>query len=347
MVNLSRGLADRGHAVDLVLLSATGPFLSEVGPNVRLVDLQARRAVSGLPALVRYIRRERPDSMLSRIHYANVTAIVARRIARVRFRLLVLEDNTLTQFFQPTRTMKFRVLLRLMRWTYRWADLVLAVSREAAEDLEQNRIAPPQSVQVVDNPILTPEVYKQMREKPDHPWYHPKRQAILIGVGSLTEQKDFFTLIRAIKRVRDNRDCRLIILGEGCQRAELELLVKSLELQGQVDMPGFVENPHAYFAASDAFVLSSRWEGFGMVLIEALAAGIPIVSTDCPGRPFELLGGGKYGRLVPVGDESRMADAIQDALRDPIDKEALREGARGYDLCSVTEQYHNLLLRDL
>jgi glycosyltransferase involved in cell wall biosynthesis len=197
-------------------------------------------------------------------------------------------------------------------------------------------------VKVVYNPVLTPSNLGQARESPDHPWLRAGQPPVVLGVGRLTRQKDFRLLIRCFAAVRQRRCARLIILGEGEQRAELEDLVRELGLERDVSLPGYRDNAMAYMARSKVFVLSSAWEGLPTVLIEALAAGTQVVSTDCPSGPREILQGGRLGALVPVGDVDSMTRAVNDALERPgaaVSPEALapftRDAAVGHYLSLV------------
>lgn len=312
MVVLANGLAERGHLVDLVLAKAEGPYLAQVRDEVRIVDLGSRRVAFSLPGLVRYLRRERPASLLSALIHANVIACRAHRLARVPTRLVVSEHN----YRSGSRPQNFhgRLVLWLMRGTYPWADAVVAVSHGVADDLVRNFGLAPDLVHVIYNPVVDDTLLSKAQAPLEHPWFVEGAPPVILGVGRLMEQKDFPTLIRAFARVRAQCAARLMILGEGELRPQLEALVRELGLQDDVALPGFAENPFAYMARAAVFVLSSRWEGFGNVLVEAMACGCPVVSTDCPSGPCEILEGGKWGRLVPVGDVDALAAAISATL---------------------------------
>jgi glycosyltransferase involved in cell wall biosynthesis len=207
----------------------------------------------------------------------------------------------------------------LVRTCYPWAACVVAVSRGAADDLAHTAGLPREDIEVVYNPVITPRVMALARQTADHPWLAPSEPPVILGVGRLTRQKDFATLIRAFAEVRRTRSARLIILGEGEDRPALEALAADLGVAGDVALPGFRTNAVTYMAASALFVLSSAWEGLPTVLIEALAAGTRVVSTDCPSGPREILRAGELGALVPVGDAPALAAAIADALHRPAE----------------------------
>ncbi len=316
MVNLARGLVHRGRAVDLVLVRAAGPLLPEVPPGVRVVELGSRSVLASLPALVRYLRRERPRALLSTLNTANVVAVWAGLIARSPARIVVRQSNTLSRTRAATRGAR-RLIPFLVRHSYRWADEIVAVSEGVARDLVRAARLHGGRIRVTPNPVVTPELLALAHEPPGHPWFGAGEPPVVLGVGRLTRQKDFGTLIRAFARVRSRRGARLVILGEGEERRELEALVRALGLEDDVALPGFVPNPFAYMARAAVFVLSSAWEGLPAVVIQALAVGVPVIATDCESGPREILGDGRLGLLVPVGDEAAIERGILDLLGRP------------------------------
>ncbi len=318
MVNLARGFAQRGLKVDLVLAKAEGPYLAEVPSSVRVVDLGAKRVLYSLPGLVRYLRRERPKSLLSVMNHANVVAVWARRLSGSPLRLVVSEHNTLSvATTNNARNLRVRMMPLLIKVFYPLADAVVVVSQGVADDLIRLTGFPRESVCVIYNPVVTPELFAKAEEPLNHPWFRPGEPPVILGVGKLTKQKDFPTLIQAFALVRKEQPARLVILGEGEDRPKLEALVRELGLKDDVALPGFIDNPYKYMKQATVFVLSSRWEGLPSVLIEALALGTPVVSTDCPSGPAEILEGGKWGRLVPVGDPQSLARSILSVLQNP------------------------------
>jgi glycosyltransferase involved in cell wall biosynthesis len=342
MLVLAHGLAERGHSVDLVLARATGPYLPLVKGSVRVVDLNASRVARSLPALVRYLRRERPDTLVSVLDYANIVALLARRLARVPTRIVVNDQNILSLTARHSRQWRQRVVLRLVRHCYSWADQIVGNSRGVADDLSRVAGVPADRIRVIYNPVVTPELHRQVEAVPDHPWFDADQPPVILAVGRLTAQKDFTTLIRAFAEVRRRRRSRLVILGEGTDRPALETLVRRLGLQSDVSLPGFVDNPCSYMARAVLFVLSSRWEGLPTVLIEALFCGVPVVSADCNSGPREILADGRYGALVPIEDPSSLADSMTMALDGRTPRPAT-DSWRPYDAQTVVTQYLDLL----
>jgi len=345
MLNLAHGIAECGYAVDLVLAQVAGPFLADVRRSVRVVDLRASRALTSLPALVRYLRRERPEAMLSVFGYVNIIALWAWRLAGVRTRLFVNEQNTVSCEAGHASSWRGRLTPRLMKRFYPLAHGIVVVSRGVRDDLAELTHISRDRITVIYNPsVVGADVREKARSPLDHPWFQHGQPPVLLAVGRLQLQKDYPMLIRAFARLRQVRPTvRLVILGEGKQRPLLEALVREQGLEQDVSLPGFVANPYAYMARASLFVLSSRWEGLPTVLIEALCCGTRVVSTDCPSGPREILRDGQHGQLVPVGDAEALARAMDTALASPPSCPA-SESWRPYELESVVRQYINLLV---
>lgn len=342
LLNLAVGFASRGYLVDFVLAQCEGAFMPQFPKGIRLVELnpvhvKAGRAILSLPALVGYIRRERPDVLITGL-YANIIAIWARRLAGVPLRLLICEHNTISLSSQMLPFGYRQVMLELVKRNYPHADVIAAVSGGVADDLARSAKIDRERIQVIYNPIITPELVEKAREELDHPWFKPGEPPVILSVGRLAPQKDFTMLINAFACVRQACNARLIILGEGPDRAELTALIKQLGLEADVSLPGFVSNPYAYMAHASAFALSSRWEGLPTVLVEALYCGAPIVATDCPSGSSEILLEGLYGKLVPVGDVEAFAAAILATLQGN-GIQSTRESWTPFEMDTVVSRY--------
>lgn len=314
VAKLASGLADTGHEVDLVLGRAEGPYLTELSPRVHVVDLGAPRFVLALLPLVRYLRRRRPRAVFSALDYVNIVTVAARALAGVDVRLVVSERNTISVGASNGTSLLARKMPLLVRWAYPRADAVVAVSAGVAQDLVRHCGLAAETVHVLDNPVVTPEVVRMRAEPVTHPWLLDPDVPVVLTVGRLVPQKDHALLLDAFARVRRTRRARLLILGEGPLRGALEHRAADLGIAADVALPGFSANPYPAMAAAAVFVLSSRWEGSPGALIEAMAGGTPVVATDCPSGPREVLAGGRHGRLVPVGDVEELSRAIGDAL---------------------------------
>lgn len=319
ILNLAQGITERGLPVDLVLAAAEGALLDQLPASVRMVNLRAPRVLRSLGPLAGYLRRERPRVLISSMNYANLVALWAARLAGQSTPVVVTVHTTLSRSRPQQSRLSATLGRHLLRTFYPWASSVVAVSRGAADDLARSSGLPRDLVEVVYNPVITPEAVLAAARTPDHPWFAPGQPPVILGVGRLTQQKDFPTLIRAFAEVRRRRPARLMILGEGEDRPELTALAAQLGVAGDVALPGFRDNAMAYMAGSRLFVLSSAWEGLPTVLIEAMAAGARVVSTDCPSGPREILQNGLLGALVPVGDPAALAQAMLEALERPAD----------------------------
>ena len=341
-INLAKGFSDRGYPVDLVLARAEGPYMSQIPASVRLIDLKAPRVLGSVPALVKYLNSERPVALLSAM-FANVIALWARRLSAVTGRLILTEHNTLSSVVDNKKDLRWQVYPKLAGCFYPWADHIIAVSNDVADDLTRIAKIPHDLIQVIYNPVVTPDLKEKSEEPLDHPWFKAGEPPVILAVGRLTDQKAFDVLIRAFSIIRKNQVARLLILGEGENRLDLETLIKQLGLEQDVKMMGFVQNPYPYMAHASLFVLPSRWEGLPTVLVEALYLGAPVVATNCPGGSREILKDGQYGKLIPVDDPLILADAINESLsmQRPIPP---RESWQPFNLDFVVDRYVNLLL---
>jgi glycosyltransferase involved in cell wall biosynthesis len=299
-----------------------------------------------LPALARYLREERPAVLLSAEPYLNLLALWARRLAGLSVRTVISERIHLSSHLRERakrREWRWRFIVPLLRRMYPEADRIIAVSHGVADDLRTLVGLPPELVTTVYNPVVDSGLAKKADAPINHPWFVPGAPPVILGVGRLAEQKDFPTLLQAFAQVRAQRQARLLLLGEGEMRRKLEALARELGVEQDVSLPGFASNPFAYMARAAVFVLSSTYEGLPGVLIQALACGCPVVSTNCPGGAAEILENGQYGRLVPVGDPAAMAQAIISTLEAPPDRGRLQTRASLFSVDRAVEQYLDVL----
>lgn len=318
MVTLANAFAARGFVVELVLASARGPYLRDVSRTVRVVDLHARRVIGALLPLAHYLRCERPVAILSALGHANVVTLLARKLARVSTRVVVSERGLISGEYALANGVTAHLSYWLIRQLYLGADGVCTVSLAAAHDLAAFASLPLQRVQTIYNPFDLMRIAQLAAEAVEHPWFGSGQPPVVLAIGRMNEAKDFPILIRAFAQLRTQRAVRLVILGEGELRPALQDLLIQLCLDSDVvQMPGFVANPFAWLARCSLFVLSSRREGLPGALIEAMACGAPVVSTDCLSGPAEILENGRWGRLVPVGDADALAQAMAAALDAP------------------------------
>lgn len=313
MVVLGNAFAERGKRVALVLAQRAGPYLDKVDDRVEVVDLGVPIPAATL-ALARYLRDERPGVLLSALAHANMTALVARRLAGVSTRVVVSERNTLSEVVKRSRRPLVSLVPIVMRFIYPGADGVIAVSRGVADDLSRQIGLPRRRIEVVYNPVSTADILAGAEEPLPHPWFDPGQPPVILTAGRLTAAKSQADLITAFARLRAGRPCRLVILGEGPLLADLNDQAVALGVADEVLFAGFQANPFNWMRNAALFVLPSRNEGFANALVEAMVCGRPIVSTDCPSGPPEILEAGKWGSLVPVGDTDALATALAATL---------------------------------
>ncbi len=337
--NLIPALARRGYRVDLLKVRLHGPDLGQAPAGVRILDLGSRHTNACLPVIVQYLRRARPVVMLSDKDRVNRLALLARLIARVPTRLVLRSGTTLSRDLVGRGRVKRAITRLSVGWLYRFADQVITNSRGAADDMSAYTGLPRERIRVVPNPVAPSALFEQPQPRPDHPWFDVGTPPVILGVGELCTRKDFATLIRAFALVRSERPCRLVILGRGKQREVLLDLASRLRVREDCELPGFVSNPFDYMAHAEVFAFTSLWEGNPFVLAEALAVGTPVVATDCPSGPGEVLDGGRYGRLVPIRDPEALAGAIAATLDDPPRPEVLREAARPFEVETSASAY--------
>ena len=333
-----------GHQVDLVLMNAyPSPLMALIPEGVRTVDLSCPRLWTSGPAMARYIQNTRPNGILAAMPLANAIACYARAATRVPLRLVISEHNAKSIAFGDVETLRDAILSPLIRFSYRFSDCIVAVSRGVAARLRAVPGISSSNVRVVYNGAWTPTIEKLAAEPTPHPWLADSSAPVVLASGRLEAQKDFETLLHAFAVLRRKRSARLMILGEGSQRGRLERLARDLKVQDYVAFPGFVVNPWAYMARASVFALSSLHEGLANVLIEALACGTPVVSTDCPSGPEEILEGGSYGTLVPLRDSGALADAICRALDEPVPTDRLKQRARAFSVEAAAAGYLDAL----
>jgi glycosyltransferase involved in cell wall biosynthesis len=343
MVTIANALASEGYFIDLLLAKAYGPYLKEVSPKIHIVNCNASRVLTSLPVVVRFLRNKRPATLLAAPRHANIVALLASRLAYVPTRIVVTEHVSLMQDTKYNPNLRSHFLPLLMRWTYPWADKIVAVSKGIADELILALGLPQERVQIIYNPVVTPDLLKKAEEPVNDPWLQPGRPPVILAVGRLAVQKDYPTLLKAFALVRAQRPAYLLILGEGPERPFLEALARRLGIAEDVRMPGFVENPYPYMRRASVLVLSSLFEGLPTVLIEAMACGLSVVSTDCPSGPREILEDGKYGYLVPVGDPYALAEAIVQTISTPMNEEILKIRALDFSVSKAIADYVKII----
>lgn len=340
MVNLSRGLADLGVAVSLIVANAIGDFRNEISPKVELVDFKKSNTIKAFPDLVRFLDAEKPRVLLSTMNHANLVAIGAVHASMATTKVVVREANTLSKTKDAATSLKGKLIPGLVQAFYPTADHIVAPSEGVRRDLVNNFTLSPNRVSTINNPVVDERLFAMKNKEPEIDFFSDGIPVIL-GVGSFSEQKDFPNLIRAYAKVRKEKRCRLVILGRGKLEASYRELIRELEVD-DVHFPGFVSNPFAFMSRSKVFVLSSKWEGLPNVPIQALACGCPVVSTDCPSGPSEILADGEYGILVKPESWEALARGISNSFAQKHDREKLIERSLNFSVKSISKKYLSL-----
>lgn len=340
-VDLAHAFKEIGHNVEFVLMNAEGDFLPEASQNFFVTDLRVRKARLAPMPLARYLRDRRPEALIANMWPLTSVAVFGRMLSMMETRLLLVEHNTLSNQYGSWGASHNLLMKASLLTTYRWADRVAAVSEGAACDTARLAGLATGRVAVVHNPIpQRAEPSLEARAAAERLWRCPPGQRVLT-VGSLKDQKNHPLLLRAFAAV-SRRDALLMILGGGDDGA-LRCLAADMGIADRVIFAGFHADPSPFYATADLFVLSSDYEGFGNVIVEALSFGVPVVSTACPSGPAEILENGRWGRLVPVGDADALARAIEAALSTPADREVLKRRAADFAPEIAARKYLDLL----
>ncbi|MEW8030523.1 MAG: glycosyltransferase [Candidatus Thiodiazotropha sp.] len=344
VLNLVNAMAERGLNIDLLLIKTRSRHLDEIHPTVNRIDLGTRHTATSLLPLIQYLKRSQSPCLLAAKDRAGRMAVIARALAGASHtRLVVRLGTNLTAAF--AHKSRWRLYLRRLpiRLLYPHIDRIIAVSDGVRKDTLEISGVGKEKVVVVRNPVITPRLMETAAAPAPHPWLGESGYPVILAVGRLTLQKDFPTLLRAFADLRKHRPCRLIILGDGRERETLLNLSRELGITEELTLPGFTPNPYTYMKRADLFVLSSRWEGSPNVLTEAMALGTPVVSTDCPSGPSELLDRGRIAPLVPVGDWQALSKAMRSVLDNPPETSLLRESVQEYNAHQSASRYLEIM----
>lgn len=341
-VRLANELSRRGVDVDVVVNDADGPFRSLVADNVRVVTFGHRKFETTLLSLCRYVVRERPDVVIAAMQHAGVMVLLAKKFVGKQCRFVVQYHSTISAEYSAARPMA-RLWLRLLGVLLPSADAVVAISNGVAEDIVNTFPKTSHNVSTIYNPAFGPDIVELADESVAHAWFDDPEAPVIVSVGRLAPPKDYETLLDAFSIVRRSRRARLVIVGEGPDMNKIVARAKELGVVDLVDFLGFRSNPYPFMKNAGVFVLSSSYEGMPLVLVEALACGAPVVCTACCSGCLEVLGDGKWGQLVPVGDSRAMAGAILKALDQPVDSRALLARAQRFSARSVAQEYLEFL----
>jgi len=339
IVNLANEFMAMGFRVDVVLDTLKGDLVPRLSDGVRVVNLRTSHTFAGIFSLAPYMLRNRPDVVLTPVVRHTVLALRVKKLTRSRTRVFAQVHNTYSQTFRILSTRKLKIRIRKIRKYYPRSDLIISVSKGVTEDFSSLTGIPTDMIDHVYNPVVSKELLSKAEKEIDHKWFQPGQPPVLLGVGRLVPAKNFPLLLSAFEIVRQNTPCRCVIIGEGAERNEIESIIARSEYSNDIELLGHMENPFPYMRQAGVFVLSSSWEGFGNVLVEAMATGTPVVSTDCPHGPREILADGIYGTIVPVGDSHALAKAIWETLSNRKDSETMIRGAHRFNVTTIAETY--------
>lgn len=340
-VNLIKELVGRGMKIDLALNRVTGPYLSELPEEVRVIGLNGFK--NGFFKLKAHIFTERPDALIASMYPSNQIAILIKLLSRTSTKFFVCEHNTMS-IHSKGKSGDEEWAPLMAKLLYPFSDGVIAVSKGVKDDLVKSLNLAPKKIKTIYNPVISDYMLAKAKEEIIHPWFNSKKLPIILGVGRLDKQKNFPLLINAFAKVKQKCPSRLMILGEGPDRSELEALVQKLGLEEDVELPGFQNNPYPYLANADVFALTSNWEGLPTVLIEAMALGTPVISTNCPGGSCEILSNGKYGDLIPIENRQELQKSLVKMLSTP--PEIIDDSWLSQFTCQTSADYYLDLLLD-
>ena len=339
-LNLARGFVGRGYGATLYTEAMRPWARATLAPGVEVVELPAVARKQRPGALAAQLAQHTPAALLAAKDDDCELALAARAGgAQAPVVLVASVDYSAQLAGRGAGLWQRRRRYRLLRRLYGAADSVFCVSRGVAADMARILGRPGEDFHILPNPVVTPELEALSREPVAHPWLTPGQPPLVLGVGRLSRIKNFPLLVRAFARARQERPMHLLLLGEGKQRRQLAALARRLGAAAHVALPGFVTNPYPYMRQASVLALSSLWEGFGNVLVEAMACGTPVVATDCPSGPAEILQDGRYGPLVPMEDARALAEGILRCLEQPVPPETLRAAAAPYTLENSTTAY--------
>ena len=340
MVSLANNFVSKFYNVDLLLVSQEGVYFNMLSDEVRLININKSRAIYAVPRILKYLRNERPDVLLSALTHTNVIALICKVLCLRKIRVIVSERSIISNGTMLSGNRLYLINKYILKLLYPLADSIIAISKGCAKDLVKTLKISDKKIVVINNPLIRDSninINDSNEDKINLSLQHDNKH-LIIAVGRLKKVKNFPLLIKAFDIVRKTVPSSLIILGEGPERNNLEKLIRELHLEKSIYIPGFVNNPIDYMKKSEVFVSSSSWEGFGNVIVEAMSVGLKIVSVDCPGGPREILEDGKWGKLVPLNNVSLLADAIKKIINEDINYD-VKKRASHFNINDIADKY--------
>jgi glycosyltransferase involved in cell wall biosynthesis len=341
-VTVANTLAEMGHDLSLILNHRKGPYLVDVSSKVRIIVL-GKRMLRAIPSLLGLLRREKFDAILAVLDQPSIACLLIKPFIR-NTRVIVIECNNPLASDSGISNSVWWAIRRLRPLLYPKADHIITKSSSIRAALIAHFYCKPARITTIENPVDTQKISALSLKPVDHEWLVEMRVVpVIVAMGRLSIQKGFDVLLQSFAALRKDMLVRLVILGEGSERQNLETLITRLGVSDDVELPGFVKNPYAYIARADCFVMSSRWEGWPNALVEALACGTPVVSSNCDSGPSEILEQGKYGMLVPVDDVAALTNAMQARLSSVCNANQLRMRVNDFSPEIIAKRYLSVI----
>lgn len=351
LVRLANQFSLRKWTVEMVVLNDRGPNRESVNSSISIVNLNCQRAIFSVPKIARYMMASKPDLILTTLDHISLIALISRCLTSWKGIVLVRVANPIGEKLRSLSFFPRIVMGMLMKVFFPMADGIVGISEGITQDCKNRYSRNSEYVYTVHNPAGVELCSAQSSFEEREPFRIIDRmlgrELKLVTVGRLEYQKDHKTLLNAVFELKDRFKCKLYILGEGSLHCELVERVRRLGIEEDVVFMGYVPDPHRVVSECDLFVLSSRFEGFGNVIVEALANGVPVVATDCDFGPREILNSSSYGELTPVGDSNALAGAIERSLTQEYDPQQLLSRAKDFTVEKKALEYENICLRVL
>lgn len=344
VINMANEFASRGHKVDLLVVKDEGPYKEKVEKAVNVICFHRKKVFYAMPPLRKYLQNNKPDILMAAITNTNLLAAITKLFThRLKTKIILTERNFFSMRIKKGNgAVTAFVMTVLVRLFYRFADRVVGISKGVADDIQTVANLPDNKIVWIHNPVVTEQTLKALEEDREDSWFNEIDVPVIVTSGRLVEQKDYPTMLQAFARLLMTREAKLLVLGQGVLKEDLERMCETLGIAEHVYFKGFVDNPYPFMKKADVFVMSSQWEGFCNVIVEALLCGLSVVATDCPSGPAEILDNGKYGTLVPVGDVEALAQALDNALQKNTDTEQPKNRAMCFTAEKICDQYEQL-----
>lgn len=338
--NLAKGFLARGIHVEMLLLQEKGAMFNQLDNAVQVTFYDRPRVLRSLFDLRDYFVQNKPDVVISFLNQTNLVTLLAHKLASSQIPLLLTVHSDISRNIQDS--LKERIIIYLSSLFTHRAARIIGVSDGVTDSIRRHLKT--NNAETIYNPIDFETIEQKSQGKSPHPWFGQNETPVIVSAGRFVTAKGFDTLIRAFHKLRSKLSAKLIILGEGSLRPDLEALIAEFGLQDDVDLPGYVDNPYIYFSHADLFVMSSRYEGLPSVLIEAMACGLPVIATDCKSGPREILLDGELAPLVPVDDPSAFAEAMARALTEKsINTQATKARAQDFSIENSVDHFLRII----